>query len=171
MEIGITACRVRCLADVLVVLLLTIPLAAQTHPDFTGRWRLDSDTAPAADVPLALDVRRSPPSAAPSVEMVTVRRLFAARETVETYPVGIVSGTVGGVSADRSQSPITTEHSVRWEGESLTFEDRRRAGRDDWDWRRETWSLDAAGRLEVAMTTDSASAPQMTMTVAYRRQP
>ena len=49
----------RTCACVVLVMFVTIPLAAQDKPDFSGSWILESAQQPGGDIPNALTVSQS----------------------------------------------------------------------------------------------------------------
>jgi hypothetical protein len=165
---------------VTLVLLAGASLAAQDHPDLSGRWVLESHSKPTSEIPRRLSVRpslvrtmeRGPMK--PFIRDLIVTREFESGTRSDTYQIGVVGGTVPGISQDGLDTHPRTHHSVRWDGHALVIErgthtaQTRESG--VWTEHREAWSLDPDGRLRVVITTrDSADAPR-TETLLYRRQ-
>lgn len=78
-----------------------------------------------------------------------------------------------GLRADGSPNGPAAHHTVRWDGNALTFESGKYTGQRSetgmWSERREVWSLEPDGRLRVVITNrGSGDAPTET-TVVYRR--
>jgi hypothetical protein len=165
---------------VILVLLAGASLAAQDHPDLSGRWVLESPSQAGPEVPRALSVRRSlvrtmerGPMKPFFFDMIITRE-FEKGPRVETYRIGVVGGTVPGVSKDGSDADPGTRHSAQWDGHSLVIESGTQTAptRESgvWTERREAWSLDPDGRLRVGITTRDSVDPPKTETLLYRRQ-
>lgn len=82
-------------------LLLSASLPPQAHPDFSGRWVLDSSSPSAADVPLALSVRQSLVGTnvlgepmTPFFKDITIEREVEGRRRSETYDIGSSAGAL-----------------------------------------------------------------------------
>ena len=141
------------------------------HPDFSGRWVLESSSSSASDVPRALWVRQSLVSTnvrgepmTPFFKDITIEREVDGLRRAETYAIGVVGGTVHGRNADGSGGGSREDHAVRWDRNALVFESSAQTGE-----RREAWSLGADGRLHVVITMRSAVEATTTRTMVYRR--
>lgn len=166
---------------VAMVLAASIAAAAQEKPDFTGRWILESPAPSDPDAPRALVVRRSPARAnapgeppPPLVGGLTVDRELESGTRSETLAIGVVGGMTPGLNEGGTTSGPRSEHSVRWEGDTLAIERGSHTGPAPetgvWSHRREVWSLDSDGRLRVVITTRGSAAEARTITLLYRRQ-
>jgi hypothetical protein len=161
-------------------MLATVGVAAQDKPDFSGRWVLASPRQSEADVPLALSVRqmlvrttvRGEPMQ-PFFRDITIERQFETGARSENHLIGVQGGTVSGLRADGIPAGPTNHHAVEWEGNTLVFESGSYTGQrpetGTWAERREIWSLDADGRLRVAIITSSSNDGSKDMTLMYRR--
>ncbi len=137
---------------------------------------LESDT----DTPLALSVRqtvvrttvRGDPME-PFFRDITIERQFETGTRSETHLIGVQGGTVSGVRADGSPTSPMTHHAVKWDGNALVFESGSYTGQrpetGTWAERREIWSLEADGRLRVAITSRSSADGPRAVTLHYRR--
>ena len=158
----------------------TVGVAAQDKPDFSGRWVLAIPQQSDTDSPLALSVRqtvvrttvRSDPME-PFFRDITIEREFETSTRSETHLIGVQGGTVSGVRADGSPTGPRTHHAVKWEGNALVFESGTYTGQypetGTWAERREMWSLEADGRLRVAITNRSSGDGPRAATLHYRR--
>ena len=104
---------------------------------------------------------------------ITIERQFETGTRSETHLIGVQGGTVSSMPADGSPSGRTAHHAVKWNGNALVFESGSHTGlRPEtgvWTERREIWSLDADGRLRVAITTRSSGDGSRAITLQYRR--
>ena len=152
----------------------------QMHPDFSGRWVLESASPTASDVPRALSVRQSLVGTnvrgepmTPSFKDITIEREVDGLKRSEIYDIGVVGGVVRGRVGDGSSSGPQQHHAVRWDGNTLIFERGSYTGEHPetgvWYERREAWSLRADNRLHVVITSRSASEPPSTHAMVYRR--
>ena len=155
-------------------------LTAQDTPDLSGDWILESTPQSTADTPKALSVRQSlartnvrGESTKPFFKDITVARELANGTRSETYPIGLVSGTVPG-RADGNVNGPRSHRRVEWEERTLVIESGSYTGptpeSGEWAERREVWSLDPGGRLRLAVTTRSSDGASSTITLVYRRQ-
>jgi len=137
--------------------------AAQTHPNFSGRWVLLSDRSPQA-LPVAhtLVVEQSDSQPIP---ILTIRRDESA--VIEGYQIGISGGVVGG----DGQSTSRSWHSVVWRDDRLVIsvEESHDASSA---FSSETWALDLAGHLVITRTErhEPGSTPARTAVATYRRE-
>jgi hypothetical protein len=175
-------CRNRLLQtwSIALIMLATVGVAAQDKPDFSGRWILTTPQQSDTDTPLALSVRqtlvrttvRGDPME-PFFRDITIERQFETGTRSETHPIGVQGGTVSGLRADGSPSGPTAHHAVKWDGNALVFESGSYTGQRPetgvWSEHREIWSLDADGRLRVAITTRSSGDGSRAITLQYRR--
>lgn len=164
-----------------VVMLATLGVAAQDRPDFSGRWVLATPQPSDAEIPLALSVRqtlvrttvRGDPME-PFFRDITMERQFETGTRSETHLIGVQGGTVPGLRPDGSPNGPTAHHAVKWDGNALVFESGSYTGQrpetGTWTERREVWSLDADGRLRVAITMRSSGDGLKDITLMYRRQ-
>lgn len=120
----------RCSWVVLLIMMAAVAApAAQDHPDFSGRWILESASAAGSDVPRAMsvhqllvlrDVRGEP--MAPFFKQITVDREFESSRRSDTHDIGVVGGVVPGRGADGSPTGPHRSHAVTWEGDALVFD-------------------------------------------------
>jgi len=170
------------LSSCILVLLGSVVAQIPKEPDFSGEWVLVSGTS--SDPALSLTVRqtitrttsRGEPMT-PWFSDLTVKRHF--RNGVvesESYKIGIIGGTVGGISSGRSspQGEWTTV-AVKWEGESLIIRSGRYSGPPHESSpnteHEEVWSIDPSGRLLIRITDRSSGSKTATVMLIYRRQP
>lgn len=108
----------------------------------------------------------------PFFKDITVTRVIGNDSRSETHRIGVVGGSVsdlpGGINEAR------TWHRVVWDDQTLVFEHETATGSTrasgDWTSRREDWSFDSGGRLQVVIATRiSVDAPRTAVAV-YRRQ-
>jgi hypothetical protein len=175
-------CRNRLLqtGSIALITLATVGVVAQDKPDFSGRWILTTPQQSDTDTLLALSVRqtlvrttvRGDPME-PFFRDITVGRQCETGTQSATHLIGVQGGTVSGLRADGSPTAPTTRHAVKWDGNALVFESGRYTGQfpetGTWAERRETWSLEADGRLRVAITTRSSGDGPRAVTLLYRR--
>ena len=181
-EGGAVCCRNRLLQtwSIALIMLATVEVAAQDKPDFPGRWILSTPQQSDTDIPLALSVRqtlvrttvRGDPME-PFFREITIERQFETGTQSETHLIGVQGGTVSGRRADGSPTGLNTHHAVKWDENALVFESGSYTGpypeTGAWPERRETWSLEADGRLRVAITRRSSGDGSSTVTLLYRR--
>lgn len=166
---------------------LVVALAAsaapqvQEKPDFSGRWELSEPAKPSGpEVPGALVVRQpltrttvAGKPMEPAYLQITIERYFDARTDSETHTIGLVGGEIHGLPADGIRIRPDSVHAVVWEGGALVFERATYTGgsprKGTWTERRETWSLDADGRLRIVITSRGSEQPQRSETHVYRR--
>ena len=140
-------------SSLILITLATVTFAVQNKPDFSGRWILATPPQSGPDIPLALSVRQTVvrttihgDAMEPFFKDITVDRQFEGGTQSETRQIGVLGGVVPGLRRDGGPSVQTTHHEVKWEGDSLVFEDasytaqHRESGL--WAERRENWSLD-----------------------------
>jgi hypothetical protein len=111
----------------------------------------------------------------PFVSALTVARERLDGKEWATYKVGIVGGTVSGVdSGGRYRQHRYSHHRTVWEGSSLVMEEGTSSGqeprRGDSTERREVWTLDDRGQLNVVITTRGSTTDTTRLTLVYRRE-
>jgi len=172
----------RCL---LLTPLVAAGLAAQDRPDFSGKWVLQHPPQPDVDIPRTLAIRQPLRRATalgepmpPAFLDLTVERHFESRMRAETYHIGTVGGTVGGIVGegrlDQDVNRAWSRVSVRWEGDRLHIEAGRYSGptRDSGPYTEHTevWWLDEQGRLLITVVDRRSDSEVATRTLTYRRQ-
>lgn len=163
----------------LICLIAWAPAATrQDKPDFSGTWILDAARSSAPDVPRALTItmhlvsttKRGEPMK-PFFKSMDVRREFANRTTEETYPLGILGGSMG---APGSRASVTTRYRNVWEEETLVLELETETGPATeiraWTKHREAWSFDTEGGLRIEMADSSSTSQPSTAALVYRRK-
>jgi hypothetical protein len=159
-----------------LIVLVTMSLATQEQPDFSGRWVLAVPAQPGRDSPPVLSVSQSLARTTirgdpmkPFFKDITIERQLETGSFSESHAIGVESGSVAGPQPGGPK----TIHRVRWEGTSLVFEDGRYTGQSPgagaWDERREVWSLDPDGALRIVIAVTSSAAEPRTVTLVYRR--
>ena len=163
-----------------LIMLAAVGVVAQDKPDFSGRWILTTPQQSEADIPLALSVRqtlvrttvRGEPME-PFFRDIAIERQFETGTRSENHLIGVQGGTVAGLRADGIPNGTTAHHAVKWDGNALVFESGSYTGQrpetGTWVERREIWSLDADGRLRVAITTRSSGDGSKDITLMYWR--
>ena len=145
--------------------------AAQGHPDLSGRWILENASAASSDVARELTVQQverttsviGGPLKEP-VTYLTIQRRFATTSRIDRYePVGVVGGTVEGLSGQPGKLSSTSRYSTNWEGRVLVINTA-----ESHEAREEKWSLEDAA-LILTVTT-RASGSESTTRLVYRRQ-
>jgi hypothetical protein len=155
---------------------------AQSHPDFSGRWVLESPARPEADMARALTVRQPVVRAnvygepiPPMFADIAIDREVAGGVRSETHRLSTVGGTVPGIAADGRANGPWRHDSVLWQDGELVFASETSSTHTPrtgfWDERREAWSLDPDGRLHVIITTQGSDAEPRRLTLVYRRDP
>ncbi len=153
---------------------------AETKPNFSGQWVLESTSTPGSEDARTRSVQhgiRQTPARGGSItaalESIAIER---DGSVVQSHQIGIVGGVVGGIVAGkdadgRPMGPVRS-YAVKWDGNTLMFESEShgQTAADPWTERREAWSLDEAGRLRIVLTTRSSDSSARTLTLLYRRQ-
>ena len=152
---------------------------AAPRPDFSGEWLLEGASPSSSDVPRTLSVRQfqlekrmGGGSTTVSLPSITIERTLETGPVTETHQIGIRGGTVGGIGKDGRSTAPSTSYEVKWDGDALVFENVSHSERVDpatWSERREVWSLDEAGRLQIVITNRSWYGPARRLTLLYRR--
>jgi hypothetical protein len=170
-----------------VALLYGAPSGASDHqspaasrPDFSGEWVLESASPSSPDNPRTLSVRQFQlekstrgGSAKVTFPSITIERTVETDPVTETRQIGIIGGTVGGTGRDGRQSGPFTSHAVKWDGDSLVFENESHTERVEpttWSERREVWSVDEGGRLRIVISNRSSDGSAGLQTLLYRRR-
>jgi hypothetical protein len=166
-------------------ILVAATVAAQSQPDFSGRWVLAHPEAAGAGVAGALTVRQPIVRTnvhgvpmEPVFKEITVERQFGTDTQADTFQIGVHGGTVGGVVANGAATGAgpdipQTRFFVRWEDNRLVIDTGRYSGSTreagPYTERTEVWQLDAAGMLIVTITDRGPGAESTTRTLTYRR--
>ena len=166
-----------------VLVLLTGLTQIPKQPDFSGEWMLVEASGTGSDLAPVLTVRqtitrttsRGEPMT-PWFSDLTVQRHFRTGVVEsESYKIGIIGGTVGGISSGRSspQGEWTTV-AVKWEGESLIIRTGRYSGPPHesipYTEHEEAWSIDPSRRLSITITDRSSGSQTPAVILIYRRQ-
>jgi hypothetical protein len=163
----------------------TAAVVVQDPPDFSGTWMLSSATPAGAAAP-TLVVRqtfkrvsiRGKPLERPAVS-VTIERHDQGTVSTDTFYVGAVGGTVGGVDRNgRGTGPngqvTRTTIASRWKGDQLALERASYSGptRESGPYieRTETWSLDTNGELTITATERRDGRGPISITARYKRK-
>ena len=166
--------------SLILVVFAAAALAAQDQPDFSGRWLLVSSSRPGPDIPRALSVRqevvrtnvRGEPMK-PYFKSISIDREFESGTRSESHQIGIIGGVVSGIPKDAGPRAPTGLHAVKWDQKTLAFESGSYTGDSpgtgEWSERREVWSLQPDGRLQLAITTAGSAEKATTVTLLYRR--
>jgi hypothetical protein len=170
------------LFSAIVVLLVTGVTQAPNEPDFSGEWVLvkasgtSSNPAPALTVrqTVTRTTRRGGPMK-PHFSEIKIERHFDSGVVAESYKIGLVRGTVGGIPPGAS-SPAGARAvvAVTWEGNNLIIRTGKYSGPPEqpgpYTEHEETWSLDANGLLLITSTDQSSGSGRATVTVLYERR-
>jgi hypothetical protein len=153
--------------------------AARAKPDFTGQWVLVTPPEAAGDAAPELSVRqwfehttsvRGDPIDLPRV---TIERQFQGGVRSETYRIGVIEGTVGGVAAGVSVPSWQTRFAVKWDGDRLVIETGRYFGspreKGPYSEHGEVWDLDPQGRLVMTITDRDSTTESRTIELTYRK--
>jgi hypothetical protein len=171
----------RTMCSVALVALASTSPTAQDKPDFSGLWVLETAAPPVPDIPRALSIRQSlvrtnvrGEPVKPFFKDITVDREFESGTRTETFLISVVGGVVPGLREDGSPTGPQVHTAVKWEGNALAIERGSHTGPTPetgvWTERREVWSLEAAGRLRVSVTSRSSVDDSRTVTLVYRRR-
>jgi hypothetical protein len=150
--------------------------AAQTQPDFSGRWVLERSEGAGVENARALVVRQPVVREnvygvpiQPVFLQITVERQFAAATRTDTYCI-CRGGRVGGVTAGGQSRGPTSSFFVRWEENRLVIDTATSAGENGLPVAHtEVWQLDANGTLTVKIEDRVQGAEPRTGTATYRR--
>jgi hypothetical protein len=169
----------------LVALIVRSPLVPD-KPDFSGQWILvnpsDASSGSAQELIVRQSARRESVLGTridPPFITLAVERHFESGMRSETYPIGIIGGTVGGLDkTGRGSGPsgrvARTSYSTKWDGDKLVIENSSYSGptpeSGPYTEHVEVWSLDAEGRLLMAVTDRSSIAGRKTTMLTYRRR-
>jgi hypothetical protein len=168
--------RVRIWLSLLISLTAGIT-AAQDKPDFTGQWALltprdAEDAARGLSVRQWLEHMTSVRGVPIDIPYVAIERQFQDGVRSESYEIG-VAGIAGGLAAGASVPSWSTRYAVRWDGDRLVIETGRYSGptRESGPYSEhdEVWSLDASGRLVMAVNDRSSGSAPRTTELTYRR--
>jgi hypothetical protein len=156
--------------------------SGQSPPDFSGRWvlvRVEPVGMQAAGTLMVQQpiVRTNVCGApmAPFYRAITIERQFADRTQTDTYSIGVIGGTVGGIIAGHDpQDPVPqTRCFVRWEDNRLVMDTGSYAGSSreagPYTERTETWQLDDAGLLMVTVTERRSGIESASEVAVYHR--
>lgn len=104
----------------------------------------------------------------------TIEREFESGTRSETYQIDAVGERAPDIRDDASRARQRTDHSIRWDGNSLVIQNgsysTSTAPSGVRVEQREVWSLGPDDRLKVTITTRSSVDAPRTDTVTYRRQ-
>jgi hypothetical protein len=166
-------------------ILVAATVGAQDKPDFSGRWILEPSTDVGPDVARSLTVRqpvvRTNVFGAPMPPLfkeLSVERQFVTDVRTETYQIGVVGGTVGGVvPTNRAPAPNVnaseTRLWVRWENDRIVIDTGNYSGSSretgPYSEHSEIWQLEAAGRLILSITDRGSGIASTTKTLTYRK--
>jgi hypothetical protein len=151
------------------------PLSAQSQPELSGRWVLESQTGAAADVPRAISVRQSLVRTMergpmkPFVRDLTIEREFESGTRVESYQIGAAGVSIPSLTKDSNVSGVPIDASVHWEGRSLVIETTAAEPASTGE-RREVWATNPDGDLTLTVSRRFRADPATTESYIYRRQ-
>lgn len=115
----------------------------------------------------------------PPLITLAVERHFAGGVHSDFYTIGVIGGTVSGVSgntpgAGAGGQTSQTHFSTTWDGDRLVIESsssRRPVGAGSSTAHKEVWSLTAQRALSVVVTDWDTGTEPITNNLIYRRQP
>jgi hypothetical protein len=141
------------LGIVIVGLVLTLPLASQERPDFSGTWRLDDAKSDPVSAPKPrADGRPGPPPGSRPTMLVVVQT--ADTLTIdETGPKGVrrFRFKLDGTESTNWTGPIQMKSRASWESDKLVFSTTNSVEYDNFGSSREVYSL-RDGSLVVEKT-------------------
>jgi hypothetical protein len=151
------------------------------HPDFSGRWVIDTPAVVDPDTPRQLVVvqpiiRRNVlgESMKPAFLRIAIHREGAFGHTDETRVMGAMGGTVPGLSKAGLAIDNSTRVETVWRRDSLVLANLSYGpggpGSGDWTERREEWSLQRDGRLRVERSVESWTTARRVDVSFYRRE-
>lgn len=155
---------------------------AQDGVDFGGHWILETPSSTSAETPQVLLVQQSLVTTNVRDERmraffkdIIIERQARSGSRTESHQIGVAGGTIVGLTSTGDAPDSRREHhAVTWEANTLVFESGRYTGQSResgvWTERREVWSLDSDGRLQVVITTRGSSEAPRTVSVRYQRQ-
>ena len=153
---------------------LSAALAAQDHPDFTGRWVLDARSGALGGASeLLVTLSGEEDAAVMSVERHTPNGI-----NTMTYSLGRTKSSSslrrGAGLWRRWENPRTTTASATWEGETLVISTAHYVSYAPDAWPnsefRESWSLEEDGRLRIVISDREGLELPLTATCVYRRR-
>lgn len=178
-----TAARIRFgAATLLCVMWLVARVAAQEHPDFSGRWRLQQTSAD-VEMPVAMDVRQTLQTTnvrgepmAPFYSDIAITRIRPEGAAETSYRIGVRGGFISGVAGPPGTRPPESriDRDVHWDGAALLILESGRSrspstGDVSWE-RNERWTMLADGRIRIDVTTGGSGEPSRSGVFIYLRQ-
>jgi len=171
------------LAVCVLVLLLEGATAAQDRPDFSGTWILVNPSGSASSAAQMLTVHQSftresvrgTPIDPPLITL-AVERHSSGGVHSDLYTIGLIGGTVSGVSGNTVGTGLggraQTRFSTTWDGDRLVIENSYlgRPGDAVSSSAHKEVSLDAQGTLSLVVTDRSTGTEPITTNLIYRRQ-
>ena len=142
--------------------------AAQPKPDFSGTWVLTDSSTGDGDFARELGVTQT-------TEVLSVERRFVHSAASEHHRIGLIEGTIGGVTREQPSSSATRTHaSTHWADDALVIRTGSYSGPTTWEVtqfveREEIWSLDPDATLVITITTRQSGSAPTSATIRYRR--
>ncbi len=162
---------------------LATRLATDKKSDFSGHWVPVEPNDVPTDVARELTVRQyvqNPKGIWPGdpvTRVLLVTRRVGNDVLTTRYEMGggIAGGVAGGIAANGVQDPRHSRYgrSRRWDGDTFVIEDYSGSGTsENWSFteHRETWALDANGRLVITTADRSSAGEPRTITLVYHRR-
>jgi len=164
-----------------LALLAATQAAMPEHPDFSGRWVLHTPALANPDTPRRLVVLQPIVRTTvfgdpmkPAFLRISIRRETVSGSNEETRDIGVMGGSVSGLSKDGVSIGNSTSMETVWRGDSLVFANLSygpngpRTG--DWTERREEWSLERDGSLRIELSVESWNSARRVDVYFYSRE-
>lgn len=139
------------------------PLAAQSHPDFSGTWLMDAKTAPPGINSLTMTVKQ---------DKKTINIVTDANTAMGTQKVANVFNLDGSDSKNSMSGPagtVETTSTVGWEGAVLTVATKATVQGQE-ILQNEKWSLAADGKTLNLERVVGFAGQSMNIKVAFNKQ-
>ena len=154
-------------------------LIAQDKPDFSGRWVLAAATVTDPNVAQSLTVKqliaRTNVFGAPIepyFSEINIERQFVDHARTDTYQIGIMGGTTGGVVGLGGRPVTQSRFSVLWDADRLviqTSSDSGTAQAAQHSERTEIWQLDPTGILTLSVSSSGSGIEPKSNVLTYRK--
>ena len=139
------------------------PLAAQSHPDFTGTWVMDAKTAPAGITSLTLTVKQDPKT----INVVSdVNTAMGAQKVTNVFNL---DGSESKNSMSGPAGTVETTSTVGWEGPVMTVATKASVQGQEIS-QNEKWSLAADGKTLNLERVVGFGGQNMSVKLAFNKQ-
>jgi hypothetical protein len=153
----------RLLAVLLAAAAIVSPLAAQTHPDFSGTWVMDAKTAPQGITSLTLTIKQD----AKTINIATdVNTVMGAQKMTSVFNL---DGSDSKNSATGPAGTIETVSTVGWEGASMIVATKAQMQGQEIT-QNEKWSLAADGKTLALERVVGFGGQNMSTKLTFNKQ-